>query len=72
MPDKSDKVYKLVEVVGTSKASFSKAADVAVQRASKTLHNVAWFEVAEMRGRVAGGAVAEYQVKLKVAFRLDE
>ncbi len=68
----SDKVYKLVEIVGTSGESFAKAADTAVRKASKSLHNLDWFEVTEMRGRVENGAVAEYQVKLKVGFRLDE
>ena len=68
----SDKVYKLVEVVGTHKDSFAKAADTAVKKASKSLHNLDWFEVTELRGRVDDGKVAEYQVKLKVGFRLDD
>lgn len=68
----SDRVYKLVEIVGTHADSFAKAADVAVKKASKTLHNVDWFEVTEMRGRVENGKIAQYQVKLKVGFRLDD
>lgn len=68
----SDRVYKLVEIVGTSVESFAKAADNAVSKASKTLHNLDWFEVTELRGRVEGGHVAQYQVKLKVGFRLDD
>lgn len=67
----SDSVYKLVEVVGTSSESFAKAADRAVRKAASTLHNLDWFEVTEMRGRISDGAVAEYQVKLKVGFKLD-
>ena len=68
----SDRVYKLVEVVGTHKDSFAKAADVAVRKASKSLHNIDWFEVTEMRGRVEDGKIDQYQVKMKVAFRLDD
>lgn len=68
----SEKVYKLVEIVGTSPESFAKAVAAGVERASKTLHNVDWFEVTEMRGRVDNGRVAQYQVKMKVGFRLDE
>jgi len=68
----SDRVYKLVEIVGTHKDSFAKAADVAVKKASKSLHNIDWFEVTEMRGRVEKGEIAQYQVKLKVGFRLDD
>ncbi len=70
MPD--SKVYKLVEIVGTSEESFAKAASNGVTRASKTIRNIDWFEVTEMRGRVEKGKVAQYQVKMKVAFRLDE
>ena len=67
-----NKTYKLIEIVGTSPESFAKAAANGVERASKTLHNVDWFEVTEMRGRVADGKIAQYQVKMKVAFRLDD
>ena len=66
-----NKVYKLVEIVGTSKESFAKAVASGVERASETLRNLDWFEVTELRGRVAKGKVAEYQVKMKVGFRLD-
>ena len=67
-----DKVYKLVEIVGTSEESFAKAVATGVERASKTLRHVDWFEVTEMRGRVADGKVAQYQVKIKIGFRLEE
>ena len=65
------KVYKLVEIVGTSPESFAKAVAAGVERASETLRHVDWFEVTEMRGRVENGKVAQYQVKMKVGFRLD-
>ena len=67
-----NKTYKLIEIVGTSEESFAKAAANGVERASKTLHNVDWFEVTEMRGRIADGKIAQYQVTLKIGFRLDE
>jgi dodecin len=66
-----NKIYKLVEIVGTSSESFARAADAGVERASQTLRNIDWFEVVEMRGRVENGKVVQYQVKLKVGFRLD-
>jgi flavin-binding protein dodecin len=68
----ADHIYKLVEIVGTSDESFAKAADSGVRRAGKTLKNLEWFEVTEMRGRIKDGKVAQYQVKLKVGFRLEE
>lgn len=67
-----DKVYKLVEIVGTSGESFAKAVAAGVERASKSLRNLDWFEVVEMRGRIAKGRVAQYQVKIKVGFRLED
>jgi len=66
-----DKVYKLVEIVGTSSESFAKAVSSGVERAAETLRNVDWFEVTELRGRVADGKVAQYQAKIKVGFRLE-
>ncbi len=68
----SNHIYKLVEIVGTSSESFAKAADAGVQRASKTLKHVDWFEVTEMRGRVVDGKIEQFQVKLKVGFRLED
>lgn len=67
----ADKIYKLVELVGTSTETYEKAIQNAIEKASRTLHNLDWFEVTEMRGRVENGAVAQFQVKLKVGFRLD-
>jgi hypothetical protein len=66
-----DRIYKLVEIVGTSPESFAKAVAAGVERAAQTLRHVDWFEVTEMRGRVTDGKVSQYQVKMKVGFRLD-
>lgn len=66
-----NRVYKLVEIVGTSEQSFARAADEGVRRAAKSLRNLDWFEVTEMRGRIEKGKVAQYQVKIKVGFRLE-
>jgi len=67
----NDKTYKKIEIVGTSRESFRAAVQNGVERAAKTLQNLAWFEVTEMRGRIDEGTVGEYQVTLKVGFRLD-
>ena len=66
-----DSVYKGVEIVGTSSQSFSHAIEVAVARARKTLHNLSWFVVEEMRGGLQEGRL-QYQVTLRVFFKLDE
>jgi len=66
-----NKIYKLVEIVGTSEESFAKAVAAGVERASESLRNLDWFEVTELRGRVSNGKVSQYQVKMKVGFRLE-
>ena len=43
----------------------------AIETASKTLRHLEWFEVQESRGHLADGKVAHWQVRLRVAFRLD-
>ena len=63
--------YKLITVVGTAKESYAKATESAVAEAARTLRNIDWFEVKEMRGRVKDGRVAEYQVKVEIGFRLE-
>jgi flavin-binding protein dodecin len=67
----SDNVYKIIELVGTSAKSTDDAIQNAVTRASSTLRNLAWYEVAEMRGQLKDGKVSQYQVKLKVGFKLE-
>ncbi len=65
------KTYKKIEIVGTSPKSFEEAVRNGIGRASETVKNMDWFEVDELRGRIDDGAVAEYQVTLKVGFRLE-
>src|SRR3954464_9563755 len=67
----SDSVFKGVEIVGTSDQSFSHAIEVAVARARKTLHNLSWFVVEEMRGGLQQGRL-QYQVTLRVFFKLED
>ena len=66
----SEKVFKGVEIVGTSDQSFSHAIEVAVSRARATLRELSWFVVAEMRGGLQQGRL-EYQVTLRVFFKLE-
>jgi len=65
-------VYKKVEIVGTSDVSVDDAIRNGIDLASKTLKHVDWFEVTETRGNVRGGKVAQFQVVMKVGFRLEE
>ncbi|HXT88011.1 MAG TPA: dodecin [Trebonia sp.] len=68
----SENVYSVSEIVGTSSESVDDAIRGAIGRASKTLHNLDWFEVSDIRGRIEENERCRFQVTLKVGFRLDE
>jgi flavin-binding protein dodecin len=67
----SEHTYKIVELVGTSTKGSDQAIKNAIERASKTVRRIDWFEVKEVRGHVVDGKVAHTQVVLKVGFRLE-
>jgi flavin-binding protein dodecin len=64
-------VYKKIEVVGTSKESFADATRVAIEEAAKTVKNTSWFEVGELRGAIRDGKVSEFQVTVRIGFRIE-
>jgi len=64
--------YKKIEVVGVSPVSFSEAVKAAIADASKTVRHLAWFEVVEQRGNIKDEKVAEYQVVLKIGFKIEQ
>ena len=66
-----DHVYKKIDLVGSSTDSVEGAISNAVEKAAKTVNNLNWFEVTQIRGHIEEGKVAHYQVELKVGFRLD-
>lgn len=63
--------YKLLELVGTSPVSFAEAVKAAIEEASKTVRHLDWFEVAQLRGRIVEGKIQEFQVTVKVGFKLE-
>jgi len=64
----SGKVYKLIELTGTSAESMEDAVQNAVKKASKTVRSMRWFEVVETRGSINDDRVSEWQVTIKVGF----
>ena len=50
-----DHIYKTVELTGSSSAGTDDAIKNAISRASKTLHNLRWFEVTQVRGNIEDG-----------------
>jgi hypothetical protein len=66
-----DKVYKLIELTGTSTQSVEDAVNTALQRAGKTVKNLRWFEIVETRGEIEKNKVKHWQVTIKVGFTVD-
>lgn len=65
-------VYKLVELVGSSTTGVDDAIRNAVETAAKSIRHMDWFEATEIRGHIADGRIAHWQVKLKVGFRVED
>lgn len=69
----TEHVYKKLELIGSSTKSIEDAAQQALSKAARTLHNLRWFELIETRGEVdEKGRIRHWQVTLKVGFKLDE
>jgi flavin-binding protein dodecin len=68
----SEHVYKLINVVGSSPESVDDAIRKAVTKASRSVHNLEWFEVDSIRGHIRDGEVGHFQVTMKLGFRLDD
>ena len=68
----SNHTYKLIELVGSSTQGTDDAINNAIERASKTLKHMDWFEVIDTRGHLVDGKVAHFQVTLKVGMRLAD
>ncbi|MDQ6740662.1 MAG: dodecin family protein [Actinomycetota bacterium] len=67
----TDNTYRIIEVVGSSTTGSDDAIANAVERASKTLENLDWFEVIEVRGHIKDGSIEHYQAHIKVGFKLN-
>lgn len=68
----TDKVYKMIDVVGTSSTTLEDAIRNAVTKSSKTVRNMSWFEVVETRGRIEGSDVAQWQVTVRIGFAVED
>ena len=67
----NEHVYKTIEITGSSQKSADDAVRVAIEKAAKTVHNLRWFKVTEMRGNIENGKIAYWQVTLDLAFTLE-
>lgn len=68
----ADHVYKKLELTGSSTIGIEDAVSNAIAKAAKTIHNLRWFEISEIRGGIDDDAIAHWQVTLKIGFTLDD
>jgi flavin-binding protein dodecin len=61
---------KVIDVVGTSKESFAKAAENAVAEAAKTVRGLRWARVAELE--MDGKKIAQYRATTKIYFDIEK
>lgn len=67
----SNHTYSISEIVGTSEEGVDAAVRNGIAEASKTLRNLDWFKVEEIRGHLENGEIADWQVTIKLGFRLE-
>jgi flavin-binding protein dodecin len=58
-------------VVGTSPDGFTEAAKAGIEEAGRTLQHMNWFQVVEMRGSIRDGKATEFQVTMKIGFKVE-
>ena len=63
-------VYKMLELVGTSDLNYEGAIQNAITKATESIKEISWFTVEEQRGSIKNGIITEFQVVLKVGFKL--
>lgn len=68
----ADHVYKQITLTGSSPKSIEDAVIRAISKASKSIHNMRWFEVVDTRGQIDKDAIAHWQVTVKIGFTLDD
>jgi dodecin len=64
-------IAKVITVIGSSPESFAKAADAAVQEASKTVRGISGAHVTSMSAVVEGDRISEYRTTVDIAFAIE-
>ncbi|MCX5860152.1 MAG: dodecin family protein [Proteobacteria bacterium] len=64
-----ESVYKIIELVGTSKKSWEEAAKNAVETASQSLRDLRVAEISELDLKIEDGKVTAYRARVKVSFK---
>lgn len=65
-------VARVTEIIAASKKSFEDAVSVGIERANKTLENVAGAWIKDQKVKVENGKIVEYRVIMRVTFVLKK
>jgi hypothetical protein len=68
----SDPVYKHIEITGTSSTTIEDAVNNALSRAGKTVRGMRWLEISEVRAAIDEDQVSQWQVTIKLGFKLED
>jgi flavin-binding protein dodecin len=63
---------KIIEIVGTSKESFAKAAENSIAEAAKTVRGMKWARVAELEMELDGKKITKYRTTTKIYFDIEK
>ncbi|MHC4235869.1 MAG: dodecin [Planctomycetota bacterium] len=72
LESRQTRLYKTIDLVGSSAVGIEDAVERALKRASETVRQMRWFQVTEVRGAVEGDHVGHWQVSVKVGFTLED
>ncbi len=64
-------VYRVTEIIGTSKTSWEEAAKNAVETAAKSLRDLRIAEVSKLDMKIEGGKVVAYRARVSLSFKYD-
>ncbi len=64
-------VYKVIELVGTSKVSWEEAARAAIETAGESLRDLRVAEVTKLDIRLDDGEIVEYRARVMVSFKYE-
>jgi flavin-binding protein dodecin len=65
----SDSIYKIIELVGTSKTSWEEAAKSAVETAGESLHDLRVAAITKLDMKVENGKVSAYRARVSLSFK---
>ena len=73
MPKKSkgEGVYRVIDVIGTSKVSWEDATSNAVETAGKSLRDLRVAEISKLDVKVEDGKVVAYRARVQLSFKYE-